>query len=67
MSGPETALRWLGGGGWSNEAAYWMKQNYIDTLKRIQEAKKEAINKTRAATAEVKKNKIKLKKPVDTN
>ena len=43
---------WLGGGGWSNEAAYWMKQNYIDTLKRIQEAKKEAIAKTRVTTAE---------------
>ena len=44
---------WLGGGSMSDETAYWMKINYTDIMKRIQEAKKEAIDKTKATIAKV--------------
>jgi len=40
-------VTWLGGGYLSDEAAYWMKLNYTDILKRVQYTKKELVLKTR--------------------
>ena len=39
-------VTWLGGGYLSDEAAYWMRLNYTDILKRIQDAKKQLVSKT---------------------
>ena len=39
-------VTWLGGGYLSDETAYWMRLNYTDILKRIQDTKKQLIFKT---------------------